>query len=260
MKQLIIIVLAFIMGMGANKFGCTKKATAPQTRTVNKVKPDTPDMKSIEDVNGITHGRIPEQEYSSITEAPITYKYITYVNDTLAPALKIASDKITELTRVNATLEGKLIATNKAVKRLPDNTEKEVTYWRDKYFEAMVIHDTLKYKYNAVLDIVAYEQGSPWFGQRKKFVDISSPDTNLRVQGVERYKKQIDFDKYMWLFGAETGVYIAPNYSMYNGGLRLKYNPQGIFSPQISTGILTQSGGRWQPYISVKTDINFRRW
>ena len=89
MKQFIIIILAFLMGMGAMKFGCTKKQL-PARETASKGTVDTQNMESVEDANGITHGRIEEQEFSDIAQAPITKKYITYVNDTLAPALKTA--------------------------------------------------------------------------------------------------------------------------------------------------------------------------
>lgn len=101
-------------------------------------------------------------------DAAISKAHKTYVKDTLIKALNISVDKITELTQIKARLEGELKATKQ---ELAQNKAK-TTHFKDKYLEATTIEDstgnTLKYAYNASLDVVQYEDRKNWFSQKKK--------------------------------------------------------------------------------------------
>ena len=140
----------------------------------------------------------------------ITKNYRTYVYDTLAPALKIATGKISELQQIKATLEG----TVNAQKIIIDNQKNRLTYYNGKYFSATTKTDTvgnsdLDYKYQAQLDIVTEDKSKLW-GKEKQEVTITSPDKNFRINGVEHFKKEIFIPTKRFGLGLQTGYYFVP--------------------------------------------------
>lgn len=156
----------------------------------------------------------------------ITKNYRTYVYDTLAPALKIANEKISELQQIKATLEG----TVNAQKIIIDNQKNRLTYYKDKYFTATAKTDTignsvLDYKYNAQLDIVTEDKSKLW-GKEKQEVTITSPDKNFRINGVEHFKKEIFIPTKRFGFGLQTGYYFVPETGKFEPaiGVGLSYN------------------------------------
>ena len=154
--------------------------------------------------DSIIHARKMDIPVASI-DAAISKAHKTYVKDTLIKALNISVDKITELTQIKARLEGELKATKQ---ELAQNKAK-VTHYKDKYLEATTIEDstgnTLKYAYNASLDVVQYEDRKNWFSQKKSYIDISSPDKNFKVNDMERYKKEIKIPNKRFGIGVNIG-------------------------------------------------------
>ena len=156
----------------------------------------------------------------------ITKNYRTYVYDTLAPALKIATGKISELQQIKATLEG----TVNAQKIIIDNQKNRLTYYNGKYFSATTKTDTignsdLDYKYQAQIDIVTEDKSKLW-GKEKQEVTITSPDKNFRINGVEHFKKEIIIPTKRFGLGLQTGYYFVPETGKFTpaSGVGFSYN------------------------------------
>lgn len=120
-------------------------------------------------------------------------EYEAYVKDTLAVALDIAVSKINELTRIKAKLEGELKATRV---ELAENKEKRV-YYEDRYLSIVTQEDStgspqkLNYAYNAELNIANFSQRKNFWNKERHYIDVSSPDKNFKIYGLEHYKKEI---------------------------------------------------------------------
>jgi len=256
MKQLLIILLSALIGFGVGKFGFSIEDRKVKSKVETKVKYDTVEVVHYVDKFGKLHGRIEDRAVATLKEAVITESFKTYAIDTLAPALKIAADKITELTRVNATLKGELAASRKTTDEY-GNIARE---FQSKYFKAIATNDSLKYEYDAVLDVVAYTKREWALGKEKKYIDISSPDPNFRVNGVQRFKKELTEFKTQFQAGFELGSMIAPRYGYIYSGIKFRYNPDGVISPSLSTGVWKVAGLKQEPYIKIQTDINLRKW
>jgi len=154
----------------------------------------------------------------------ITRNYNTYVYDTLAPALRIAADKITELQQVKAKLEGKI----KAQEQIIQDKSRVITYV-DKYFTATTITDTLgkseiDYKYNAQLDIVTTTDRK-LFKKDVQNILITSPDKNFKVNNVEHFKKSVELPNRPFGLGLQIGYGISENGELMPYlGVGLNYN------------------------------------
>lgn len=253
MKQILIILLSMLIGAAAIKFGCShdRKIYVPILKAI-----DTPALKKFKDEFNIRHVSYEDITYPDLNMAPITKDNRSYIRDTLVKALNIADQKIEELTRVKATLELNLAATKKDV----DETGAIATFYKTKYFNAVIRNDSLRVKYNAVLDIVNYQKKQVLFGRDKNFIDVSSPDTSLTINGIERYRKQIFLPKDKFIIGAETGLSTMQRYSNFSFGLKGTYNPDGIISPSLVVGFWNGVGVKTQPYIRVSADFNLIRF
>lgn len=171
-------------------------------------------------VDSTTHGTFKQNEGEVVTNH-ITKNYITYVQDTLAPALNIATEKIDELTRAKFLLEGQLKASK--VQR-----EKDRIYYENKYLKIVsnTKDSTLDYKYDAIVDIVKYSERKWLFGKENTYIDISSPDKNMKINGVENFKKRIEVKPKRIGFGVQAGYYYIPGVNQfYPGfGVGVSYN------------------------------------
>ena len=139
----------------------------------------------------------------------------------MAPALNIATEKIDELTRAKFLLEGQLKASK--VQR-----EKDRIYYENKYLKIVsnTKDSTLDYKYDAIVDIVKYSQRKWILGKEDTYIDISSPDKNMKINGVENFKKRIDVKPKKLGFGIQAGYYYIPGTNQfYPGfGIGVSYN------------------------------------
>ena len=170
-----------------------------------------------------THGTFKQKEGEKL-ENNVSPQTKSYVSDTLAPALNIAAEKINELTRAKFTLEGQL----KATKVELDENKKAKVFFQNKYLQIVsnVADSTIDYKYNAVIDIVKYQEKKWLLGKENTYVDISSPDKNLKINGVEHFKKRIDVKPKKWGIGIQAGYYYVPaSNQFYPGfGIGVSYN------------------------------------
>ena len=141
----------------------------------------------------------------------VTKNYNTFVNDTLAPALKIATSKIIELQQVRARLEGQAKADRIEI----DKYKNERAYFKEKYLTAMTIKDSLgnmklNYAYDAQLDMVTENKPS-LFGKHSQMIHITSPDKNFKINGVEHFKKNIQLPNKRFGVGPQAGYHYVPS-------------------------------------------------
>ncbi len=171
-------------------------------------------------IDSTLHGKFEEKE-GELIQNHVTKNYNTYVQDTLAPALNIATEKIDELTRAKFILEGQLKASK-------DQREKDRIYYENKYMQIVSNTDdsTVNYKYNAIVDVVKYNERKWILGSEKTYIDISSPDKNMKINGVEHFKKRIEVKPKKIGFGIQAGYYYVPGTNQfYPGfGLGISYN------------------------------------
>lgn len=167
-----------------------------------------------------THATFKQKEGEKL-ENNVSPKTKSYVSDTLAPALNIATEKINELTRANLVLQGKIKA-NKV------QMEKDKIYYENKYLQIVsnASDSTIDYKYNAIVDIVNYNKKKWLLGSEDTYIDISSPDKNMKINGVEHFKKRIDMKPKKWGIGIQAGYYYVPGTNQfYPGfGIGISYN------------------------------------
>ncbi|ROI02950.1 hypothetical protein EGI16_12330 [Chryseobacterium sp. G0240] len=219
-----ILVLAVIT-LAANLFtGWFTLSKNDRIAEESKIKHDTIYIdKWLNPKDSTTHGTFEEKE-GEVIQNHITKNYITYVQDTLGPALNIAAEKIDELTRAKFTLEGQL----KATKIELDANKKERVYYKNKYLQIATnaADSTLDYKYNAIVDVVKYNERKWLLGSEKTYIDISSPDKNMKINGVEHFKKRIDVKPKKIGFGIQAGYYYIPGTNQfYPGfGIGISYN------------------------------------
>lgn len=141
----------------------------------------------------------------------ITKNYKTFVYDTLAPAFKIAKEDISELQQLRAKLEG----TIKAQKAEIDKEKSKVVYYQDKYFSAKTKTDnvgnsTLDYQYNAQIDLITETKRKNLFSKEIQHITVSSPDKNLKINGVEHFKKDVSLPPKRFGIGIQAGYYYVP--------------------------------------------------
>ncbi|WP_336704377.1 hypothetical protein [Chryseobacterium indologenes] len=216
-----ILVLAVIV-LVANLFkGWFTLSKNDRIVSESRIKHDTVYIdKWLNPKDSTTHGTFKEKD-GEVIENHITKNYITYVQDTLAPALNIATEKIDELTRAKFLLEGQLKASK--VQR-----EKDRIYYENKYLKIVsnTRDSTLDYKYDAIVDIVKYSQRKWLLGKEDTYIDISSPDKNMKINGVENFKKRIDVNPKKIGLGIQAGYYYIPGTNQfYPGfGIGVSYN------------------------------------
>lgn len=187
-KNIIIAILAvllavclwFLMKKPKHKESIVTRSNPPKTQIIYTDK---------DSAQHLQQKVVPTPEISQ----SITNNYHTFVSDTLAPALKIATEKTNELTRIKARLEGELQATKMEITK--EKTER--VYYENKYLSIVTESDTLgkpknlKYQYNAELNIAHFSKRKNFFSKEEHFIDVSSPDKNFKVNGLEHFQKQI---------------------------------------------------------------------
>lgn len=204
-----ILVLA-VIGLTANLFTgwFTLNKNDRIAAESQKPKRDTVYLtKWLNPKDSTAHGTFKPKEGEVINNY-VTEKYMTYVSDTLAPALNIAQEKIDELTRAKFTLEGQL----KAARTEVDINKKARVFYESKYIQIVsnVQDSTVDYKYNAIVDVVKYTDRKWLLGKNSTYIDISSPDKNMRINGVEHFKKKIDIKPKRFGIGIQAGYYYVP--------------------------------------------------
>lgn len=154
----------------------------------------------------------------------ISKEYHSYVSDTLAPALKIATERIDELIRIKAKLEGELKATKI---ELAENKSQRI-YYENKYLSIITHTDSLgnpqdlKYTYNAEINVAHFSQRKNFWSKERNYIDVSSPDKNFKINGLENYKKEI------YIRPKNVGLGVQLGYGMDRNGDFLPYVGLGV--------------------------------
>ncbi|WP_133639782.1 DUF6808 domain-containing protein [Sphingobacterium paludis] len=234
LKNIIIALLAFIViafmlnsffGLftGSKNDMIAKETLNPQTDSIPLSRVKTPTGANI-----VTY----QPREGILPENHITGAYKTYVQDTLAPALKMkASDisdpngRIKELVQVNASVSGQL---NAALTEI-DSLKRMVTYFQGRYFSASVRKDTtglatLVYNYNAKLDLVTEQRRA--FFKDYLVTHISSPDTNMVINHVEHFRRVTPIKPRRFGVGIQAGWHYAPSVKAFTPtvGVGISYN------------------------------------
>lgn len=227
-NKIIIISLIFVIAVLVLNSFYNWVNLSPEEKMVkeyNDPKNDTITLKYV------THDSTIVKYLPNIGQIPannITKNYTRYVYDTLAPALKIATQDIQELQQIRAQLEGTLKAKDAEI----DRQKNKMVYYQDKYFSAKTKTDTLgnsslDYKYNAQIDIITERKKKHLFAKDVQEISITSPDKNLKINGVEHFKKDISIPPKRFGIGLQAGYYYVPEIgrAVPAVGFGLSYNP-----------------------------------
>lgn len=218
---LAIVTIALIANLVGGWFTLSKNDRIAAESKSNQDTIYLPVWKSPKD--STSHGTFKPRE-GELVKNYITKNYMSYVSDTLAPALNIAQEKIDELTRAKFTLEGQL----KATKTELDANKKARVFYESKYIQIIsnVQDSTVDYKYNAIVDVVKFNEKKWLLGKEDTYIDISSPDKNMKINGVEHFKKRIDVKPKKLGFGLQAGYYYAPSTNQFYPafGIGFSYN------------------------------------
>ena len=230
-KNLIITVLAcliVLLGIGVFDLAYQLKKQTESTEGYKSLSEKNYKLYTeiYKDRDSITHAQ-QEVKPSSSPEMSISNNYYTYVQDSLAPSLKIAKGKIDELTRINAKLEGELKATRE---ELSENKERSL-FFENKYLSIITTEDStrqnprLKYSYNAEINVVQFSKRKNIFSKQRNYIDVSSPDKNFKINGLEHFKKEIILRPKRIGVGFQAGYGINENLTISPYlGIGLSYN------------------------------------
>lgn len=195
-------------------------------------------------------------------EKTLSEKYVSYVNDTLVPALDKGlkyKAQLTELTRINGVLKDSLSKKNVVL----NTVKRDVIEWKTKYITiaANPIDSTVKYSYDAQIDIAEYERKESLFGSKKPYIAVTSPDKNLRINGMENYTKALKPSKDFLEFNAQVQALIVNKAIIPYGGAELVFNPDGRLKPIASGGLFYENMSRkFFPYWSIGLQLNLIRF
>lgn len=228
MKNKIIIILIFVIGALVLNSFFNWFTLSPEEKLANEINNPKTDTIRMEYV---THDSTVVKYVPNIGQLAannITKEYKTYVYDTLGPAFKIAKEDISELQQLRAKLEG----TIKAQKAEIDKEKTRVVYYQDKFFSAKTKTDTvgnstLDYKYNAQIDLITETKKKNIFSKEIQQITASSPDKNLKINGVEHFKKEVAIPSKRFGIGLQAGYYFVPEIgrAVPAVGFGFSYNP-----------------------------------
>lgn len=225
----IIVLWLVIAGVSVGAYYYFKENQAQKEAEIQEAKHQTaiqPQITIYKAKDGSIHAKKETRKTVSLQE-PVTKEYETYVKDTLSKALDLAVDKINELTRVKAKLEGELQATKV---ELAENKAKRV-YYEDKYLSIVTHEDStglpkkLQYTYNAELNIAHYSKRKNFWNKERNYIDVSSPDKNFKINGLEHYQKQIYIRPKQVGIGFQFGYGLSQDFKVQPYmGVGLSYN------------------------------------
>lgn len=141
--------------------------------------------------------------------------------DSIARVIKVKDSRITELLTAKATLEGEVKAASVTVDSLKNRTYNFVTpFLRARFAER---DSSLRYRYNAKIGIVKYNKREGLFGPRYHYIDLSSNDPNMTINGMEQFTIRQENKVTPWGIGLQAGYYFEPE--------------SGTFRPAVGAGI-----------------------
>lgn len=178
-------VLVLVLGITCfNQYQTNKDLVSSQEISDKRVTMATKVLDRYKDKNDANHIVI---ESGLITQAEKNKLLNTGYVDTLATALKIAKNKINELTVVNASLVATgLKGTVKPGESLVRHTDEyaDITY--------DPVDTTFGLKYNIKLITAGYQKKSGFLNLKTTSVlDLYSPDKRVTINGVERFQVEV---------------------------------------------------------------------
>ena len=225
-------------------------------RVYVQIKPK-PEIVYIEKKGGGEIATIPQQK-ADVPEQTLSENYIKYVNDTLKPALEEGLKykvKFEQITRANATLQDSLTKKNIAI----NEAKKDAITWKSKYIEITANNSdsTVNYKYNAILDFTTYQRKKNWFSGKENLLAISSPDKNLKINGVENFTQNVTPPKnFIELNLSTQGFYFNDKIYPF-GTAELIFNPDGKILPFGGYGyFFDSSNSKFYPLINIGVKYN----
>lgn len=141
--------------------------------------------------------------------------------DSIARALKIKDRQINDLLTVNASLEGEVRAASVTVDSLKNRTYNFITPYLNAIFAEK--DSSLRYKYNAQIGIVKYSKRERFLGPRINYIDLSSNDPNMTINGLQQFTIRQRDKVTPWGIGLQAGYYFDPE--------------TGTFRPAIGAGV-----------------------
>lgn len=180
MKKVFKIVVTIALISAGWYVGIRSKRTAPTMQVKEVTRIDTIRIK--QDNFGITHAKVAWNESRIIEiQKAVSKEYYSYTTDTLLPALKISQKEVDRLMRINAKLEGQIRQS-----KIDTVFEDRIVRYESPYMQIQIINDTVaKYAYDAKIDFVDYSKKQWLFGRDQYYTDVSSPDTNFKIQGAQ---------------------------------------------------------------------------
>lgn len=140
--------------------------------------------------------------------------------DTLTKAIKVAANRIDEVTKVNA----KLSAENVALKKSATGNKYE---YQDKWLSLSYSTDSslLNLSYDVSLNIAKYWKRNWFIAPKQYFVDLYSDDSRIKINSVKRYTLSVQSPKRLGV-GLSAGYSYIPFLNKWQPtiGIGLNYN------------------------------------
>ena len=140
--------------------------------------------------------------------------------DTLTKAIKVAANRIDEVTKVNA----KLTAENVSLKKSTMGNKYE---YQDKWLSLSFSVDSshLNLSYDVSLNIAKYWKRNWFIAPKQYFVDLYSDDSRIKINSVKRYTVSVQSPKRLGV-GLSAGYSFIPLLNKWQPtiGIGLNYN------------------------------------
>lgn len=233
----------------------------PEVETKYVTRNTPPEIEYITKPSGGVIAQIPVQ-YGSEPSQTLSEGYVKYVNDTLVPALDKGlkyKAQLTELTRINGLLKDSLSKKNVVL----STVKRDVIEWKTKYITiaANPKDSTVKYAYDAQIDVTEYERRESLFGAKKPYIAVTSPDKNLKINGMENYTKALRPSKDFLELNLQVQGLVLNRTVIPYGGAELVFNPDGKLKPIAGGGYFYDHiSGRFYPYWSIGAQFNLIRF
>lgn len=174
--------------------------------------------------------------------------------DTTAMALNIQKRQIEELTRVITRVNAKNLQTTYII----DSLKRRTVNYNDKFVRIKYTPNTedsvageFDFSYDAALTVVKYNKKKWFLGAKKSFIDISSADPRVKIQGADRFVLE-QKPKYFGVNLQAVSFYNGVNNTIGAGAGaniklgRVNLQPTYLYFPKIET---------WKPSLQVNYDL-----
>lgn len=220
-----------------------------QIKTITRIEKEGTTVKPIKvytDDSGNKHVVIGKDDNTISKKSFDTASKGMGLRDTVILALKLAKDKIDQITKVNFSVTNKNVLLEKKIDSLSHSAYYEYNgkylHYRETDIDSM--HRKGNYVYDGSILYTDYSKKKvPIFGRTFGYTDIYSPDSNFRVNSVQRLT--IEHAPKAWSFKIRVGT-------LYNID---KFHV--LFGPKVEFGYkgLTLTGERYYNFNGSKSDL-----